>query len=91
MVPLALQTLIGSTNLVQLVIVLVVVGLVWYLIETYIPIAAPWAVSESRGRQCNTERHRKSAALRAVSLHMSDGASFVLDSLLDVAFHLRST
>jgi cobalamin biosynthesis protein CobD/CbiB len=28
-------------GLIQLAIVLVVLGLVWYLIETYIPLAAP--------------------------------------------------
>jgi hypothetical protein len=42
----ALQRELGSRgvlpfDLVQFVIVLVVVGLVWWLIETYVPIAAP--------------------------------------------------
>jgi len=37
---LSLQSL-APVNLVQLLVLLVVGGLVWYLVETYIPLAAP--------------------------------------------------
>ncbi len=38
--PLALVT-VGSTSLVQILVVLVVVGVCWYLLDTYVPLPAP--------------------------------------------------